>query len=158
MADMSLLSLADAPFGWDQYDGPFLDEKLWYSFIDNSEALAAWEEANQDNDNVGKYSGWVFVARISNEFLSIWPEPNLDDNLYEYVTRWSGGCFRDLSSNMGGFCILEDNDTNFDNNRPAYYTYVENPDSVDVANPPTPTAYVQGDTNRHINFYRLTDS
>lgn len=27
------------------------------------------------------------------------------------VTKWAGACFVDVSSGVGGFCLLEDNDT-----------------------------------------------
>lgn len=30
----------------------------------------------------------------------------------EFVRKWSGGCLEDYSSSMGGFCLLEDSDTN----------------------------------------------
>jgi len=29
-----------------------------------------------------------------------------------FVKKWSGGCLKDHSSGMGGFCLLETNDTN----------------------------------------------
>jgi len=28
----------------------------------------------------------------------------------EFVTKWTGACLRDMTSGLGGFCILETND------------------------------------------------
>jgi len=50
---------------------------------------------------------------MSNAWLAGWPAPDPKNNFYEYVTKWSGGCLEDYSSGMGGFCLLEDNDTAF---------------------------------------------
>jgi len=47
----------------------------------------------------------------------------------EFVRKWSGACLKDYSSSMGGFCLLEDNDTN-----------------------------VEGTTNTPINVYTTTGS
>lgn len=141
--------------------------------VDKSSELQTWEEANPDDDHVGLYSGWMMAFRINNEYLANWPEPDLDATAFEYVTKWSGGCFQDMTADQGGFCVLEDNDTDFspDETRPAYYIYFEyacdetgtsptecEQQAIDSAGTeiPTATAYVQGNTNRHFNFYRLS--
>lgn len=121
----------------------------------------------------------MMAVRVSNEFLSVWPDGAFDTDgvtplTFEYVTKWSGGCFRDMSAGQGGFCLLEDSDVNFspDETRPAYYIYFEN--ACDDANDtppaddcsvafladgtiPVATPFVQNNTNRHMNFYRLDE-
>lgn len=110
-------------------------EKLYYTWVDMSEEFNTWAAANPDEtDYIDKYDGAVFVMRIDQRFISIWPEAAYEDDgttpkFFQYITKYSGGCFSDISSGNGGFCLLEDSDADFDTNpdRLAMYLYVENP-------------------------------
>jgi len=69
----------------------------------------AWAEANSSNANAEKFSGRALNFMFSNDFISAWTSGPL-----EYVRKWSGGCLKDYSSGMGGFCLLEFNDTDLE--------------------------------------------
>ena len=161
----------------------FMQEKLYYTWLDMSEEFTTWAEANPgETDYIDKYDGAVFVMRIDQRFISIWPEAAYEDDgttpkFFQYITKYSGGCFSDISSGNGGFCLLEDSDADFDTNpdRLALYLYVENPcECTDTGNPdcitgpladcanqlpdePNPTVYTQNNTNRAMGFYRITE-
>jgi len=48
---------------------------------------------------------------VSNAWIKGWPDYNTVSTAFQFATRWSGGCLRDYSSGVGGFCVFEDNDT-----------------------------------------------
>ena len=83
----------------------FLEEKVWYHFEDQDTLWDAWAAANSSDANATKCSGRTLSINFSNKFISVWP---LDP---AYVQKWSGMCLKDYSSGMGGFCLLETNDT-----------------------------------------------
>ena len=85
----------------------FLEEKVWYKFEDQTTVYDAWADANSGNANAAKYSGRALTFMFSTTFISAWSSMPT-----EFVRKWSGGCLKDYSSGMGGFCLLEDNDTN----------------------------------------------
>ena len=87
----------------------FLEEKVWYKFEDQTSVYEAWAEANSSNANVDKYDGRALTFMFSTTFISAWSAMPA-----EFVTKWSGGCLKDYSSGMGGFCLLEDNDTDLE--------------------------------------------
>ena len=69
----------------------------------------AWAEANPSNGNVDKYDGRALNFMFSTTYISAY-----SDAPTEFVRKWSGACFKDYSSGMGGFCLLEDNDTDLE--------------------------------------------
>ena len=77
---------------------------------------------------------------VSNAFVSGWPASPA------YVTKYSGGCLRDESSGMGGFCLLETSSTDFSNNALSIYT-LSGSDQVLAAN-----------ASRSMEIYRLSAS
>jgi hypothetical protein len=98
----------------------FMEDKIWYKFSDQSTLFTAWSTwANASGSTyekaaVTKYAGGrAMDFRISNKFLTGWPAPDISKTYFQYVTKWSGGCIRDYSSAMGGFCLYEDMDTAF---------------------------------------------
>lgn len=50
-------------------------------------------------------SGDVLTIHIPMSFITGWPADPA------FVTKGSGACLRDVSAGTGGFCILEDNDS-----------------------------------------------
>ena len=53
----------------------------------------------------------MFSARTMTVALTMDYLPALPlDLALEYLPKWSGGCFEDYSSGVGGFCLLEDSD------------------------------------------------
>jgi hypothetical protein len=97
----------------------FMRDKIYYKFGNEDtkfNAWATWAAASgsaEDKANAIKFSGRTIDFIISNKWLDSWPAPDPANNLYAFVTKWSGGCLRDYSSGMGGFCVFEDNDTAF---------------------------------------------
>ena len=98
----------------------FMEDKIWYKFSDQSVLFNAWSTwANASGSTYQKTAATTYAGgramdfRISNKFLTGWPAPNFSSGYFEYVTKWSGGCIRDYSSGMGGFCLYEDMDTAF---------------------------------------------
>ena len=97
----------------------FMEDKIWYKFSDQTTKFESWKTWATSSGNTQqkaaalKYSGRVIDFTISNKFLKGWPTPDFTKKHFQYVTKWSGGCLRDHSSGMGGFCLLEDNDTAF---------------------------------------------
>ena len=97
----------------------FMEDKIWYKFGDETTKFSAWKTwADASGSTAQKaaatmYSGRVIDFTISNKFIKGWPTPDFAKLHFEYVTRWSGGCLRDYSSGMGGFCLIEDNSTPF---------------------------------------------
>lgn len=59
----------------------------------------------------GKFSGRTMDVVVSMRFNDLWRSLS---GGYEFVKKWSGGCFKDVSSGVGGYCLLEENDTNMD--------------------------------------------
>ena len=108
-----------APAKADMFE--FMYEKVWYKFEDQStvfDAWATWANTSGTSDQKAqavKFGGRAMTVLISNTFVSGWPTDPA------YVTKWSGGCLRDESSGVGGFCLLETSD-------------------VDLTTTPSPTA------------------
>lgn len=106
----------------------------------------AWAEANSSNANVDLYSGRALNFMFSTTFISAWA-----DAPTEFVRKWSGACLKDYSSGMGGFCLLEDNDTDLE-------TTTNTPTNVYTT---TLSGYEtvlndDDDSNRAVLTYRLT--
>ena len=74
---------------------------------------------------------------VSNAFVTGWPASPA------YVTKYSGGCLKDESSGMGGFCLLETSTTDFSNNALSIYT-LSGSDQILAAN-----------ASRSMEIYRL---
>lgn len=54
------------------------------------------------------YSGYAMSFIVSTNWIKGWPAST--DEIPPFVPKWSGACFRDASSGMGGFCALEGSD------------------------------------------------
>merc|ERR1712110_1393693 len=104
MGNLLKMSLAwTAPAKTDMYE--FMYEKVWYKFEDKTTLWDAWGAANtSETARIAKYSGRALTVKVSNAFIAGWPTDPA------YVTKWSGGCLRDESSGVGGFCLLENAD------------------------------------------------
>lgn len=98
-----------------------LDGKLWYSVVDASDLLEAYSPTDASVTN--PYSGYALNIVINNGFITNWPHPDTDASAYEFVSKWSGACMRDVSSGAGGFCLLEDSDVLTDNTMPGFNIY-----------------------------------
>ena len=97
----------------------FMKAKIWYSFEDQTAVFDSWAAASPHETQSTVFSGRAAQIRISNQFITGWPSQanGASATFYDYVAKWSGGCLRDYSSGMGGFCLLEDSDVNLaDNN------------------------------------------
>ena len=88
----------------------FRAAKVWYKFEDHTSEFDAWATANPSEPQATQFSGRAAQIRVSNKFLTNWPSPADGAGNKEYCPKWSGGCLRDYSSGMGGFCLLEDSD------------------------------------------------
>ncbi len=97
----------------------FMTDKVYMKFGNEDTVFNAWKTWADASGNsfekaaATKFSGKTIDFIISNSWLAGWPTPDPANNFYEFVTKWSGGCLEDYSSGMGGFCLLEDNDTAF---------------------------------------------
>ena len=126
----------------------FMYEKVWYYFEDQTTLFDAWATyASSSGDATKaaqaiKFGGRTLTVLVSNAFVSGWPASP------EYVTKWSGGCLRDESSGMGGFCLLETS-------------------STDLTTAPSATAIFTGsvssqtlisNTSRSMEIYRMSAS
>jgi hypothetical protein len=95
-----------------------MTDKLWYKFGDQTtkfDAWAVWAAASGSTAQKAaglKFSGRTIDFTVSNKFITGWPAP-VYPTYFQYTSKWSGGCFKDYSSGMGGFCVIEDNDTAF---------------------------------------------
>ena len=138
------MSLAfTAPVKADMFE--FLQEKVWYKFEDQDTLWDAWASANSSDAAASKYSGRAMTFMFSTAFISAWSAAPI-----AFVKKWSGGCLRDHSSGMGGFCLLETNDTNVEGN-------TQSP--LDIYGSISDFSTVVGDTtNRAVLTYRLTDA
>ena len=88
----------------------FMHEKSWYKITDQSTELKAFADASIGALAAAaeNYSGWAMSFVVSVNYIKGWPVAS--DVMVPYVTKWSGACFRDASSGMGGFCALEGSD------------------------------------------------
>lgn len=117
------MAVVEPPLAWtitplaDQFT--FLRDKIYFKFGENDtvyDAWKVWAAANGSTEEKAaaiKFSGKTIDFTISNGWIDAWPTPDVAKKQYEYVTKWAGGCIRDYSSKMGGFCLLEDNETAF---------------------------------------------
>ena len=108
----------------------------------------AWAASNSGNANADKFSGRALNFMFSTSFISAWSTAPT-----EFVRKWSGACLKDYSSGMGGFCLLEDNDTNTEGttNTPANIWQV-------TGSSPEPVVNDDDDNNRAVLTYRLSDA
>jgi hypothetical protein len=88
---------------------------------------------------IAKFSGKTISVYINEGFLD-----GFDMSSYEYVTKWSGGCLEDYSSQVGGFCLLETNDTDMTGTS----------DTLALIYPSAPTVS-GGSSNRDMQIYRI---
>ncbi len=97
----------------------FMSDKVYYKFGNRDTEYDAWATSVAASGTAVqkaaalKFSGKTIDFIMSNGWLASWPAPDVSKSFYEYVTKWSGGCLEDYSSGMGGFCVLEDNNTAF---------------------------------------------
>ena len=137
------MSLAfTAPDKADMFE--FLEEKVWYKFETQTDLFDAWATANSSNANVDKYDGRALTFMFSTTFISGWDALPLG-----FVKKWSGGCLKDHSSGMGGFCLLEDNDTAVELTTNTLTNVWDASDTTIVLN---------DSTNRAVLTFRLSDS
>ena len=129
-----------------------LDGKLRYAVVDASDVLEAWDPALTDASLSNPYSGYALNIVINNGFIEGWPHPDTDSSAYEFVSKWSGACMRDVSSGAGGFCLLEDSDVLLDNTTPAFSIYFDQSSGI-----PVQTNYVQNNTNKSVMTFRVTE-
>lgn len=129
----------------------WMHEKLWFEYSDHTAEWDAWVLANPsvDQAKIDKFSGATLTVMVSNAFIKGFPMDPTQTDQYQYVTKWSGGCLRDESSGMGGFCLLEHNDTDLSTLTPAESIYYDTGASAD-------SQYVQNNVNRSMQIYRLT--
>ena len=106
----------------------------------------AWAEANDSNANAELFSGRALNFMFSTTFISSW-----DAMPTEFVRKWSGACLKDYSSGMGGFCLLEDNDTDLESttNTPVNVFTTTGSGYESVVND-------DDDSNRAVLTYRLS--
>jgi len=137
------MSLAfTAPDKADMFE--FLEEKVWYKFEDQTDVFDAWATANSSSANVDKYDGRALTFMFSTAFISGWDAIPLG-----FVKKWSGGCLKDYSSGMGGFCLLETNDTNVEGTSGTATNVWDVSDNTIVLNE---------DDNRSVLTFRLSAS
>lgn len=97
----------------------FMTDKMYMKFGNEDTVFNAWATWAAASGNAAqkaaglKFSGKTIDFIVSNGWLANWPAPDPSKSFYEFATKWSGGCLEDYSSSMGGFCLLEDNDTAF---------------------------------------------
>ena len=88
-----------------------INELVFYTFEDQDDLWDAWAEAalagadSEDQAAAEKFSGRALTIAFNLAYLSNWiTDP-------AFAKEWSGACLRDYSSKMGGFCLLEENDS-----------------------------------------------
>ena len=77
------------------------EDTLWDTWAEN--ALAGSDA--EDTAAAAKFSGRALTFGFSMKFIGGWP------TAVAYVKKYSGACLYDHSSSMGGFCMMETNDT-----------------------------------------------
>ena len=93
-----------------------MEEKLWLSFGTNT-AFTTWQTWANTSGNAQQkqaatdYDGRTMDFIVSTKWLKDWPVDGT--TIMNFVGKWSGGCFEDYSSKVGGFCLLENNGTYF---------------------------------------------
>lgn len=98
---------------------PFMTDKIWFKVVDQTakyDAWTTWAAASGSTEQkaiANTYSGQALEFIVSNGWIKGWPDYQTDPNAFQFTTKWSGGCLRDYSSGMGGFCVIEDNGTYF---------------------------------------------
>lgn len=104
------MSLAFTPPTFAKMD-EILSDLVYTSFQDEETLWDAWAEAAlagsdaEDTAAAAKFSGRALTFGFSMKFVPGWiTDP-------AWVKKWSGACLYDHSSSMGGFCMMETNDT-----------------------------------------------
>ena len=88
-----------------------LSDLVYLKFQDEDTLWDAWSDAAlaasdvEDTAAAAKFSGRALTFAFSMKFIPGWiTDP-------AYVKKWSGACLKDHSSGMGGFCMMESNDS-----------------------------------------------
>merc|ERR1719507_392779 len=124
----------------------FMYKKVWYKFEDKStifDAYVTFAAATGDSSGVAhgvKFSGRTLTVLVRNSFITGWPTDPA------YVTKWSGGCLRDESSGVGGFCLLETSSTDL----------TTAPSAPAIYGISGVTSALDSNTSRSMQIYRLS--
>jgi len=94
--------------------------------------------------------------------------------VFEYLSKWSGGCFEDYSSGAGGFCLLETSDVKTSKTSGCTVTLTSNGVSADttlgngsigciwdmsgLANGQVTDYKLKANTNRSMQTYRVSSA
>ena len=128
----------------------FMHEKVWYEFGEDATVWDTWDAANTSaNDITAKaiFGSRTLTIYFNNAFIGSWPAGSA--TFPAYVTKYSGMCLADYSSQMGGFCLLEDNDTDMTGVNSGNEMY-------NISGGGTLATVVGQSTNQKVNTYRLT--
>jgi hypothetical protein len=130
-----------------------LYEKSWYEFTDDVPEVTTWKTAKA----AGTAAEQAVVSKISDrsmsiEFSNAWLPNWATVTSMAYVQKYSGVCFQDMSSGKGGFCLLENNDTDMTGGPVEIFQDMNPPSS-------TTTLIVAGQTtNQKVDTYRLSEA
>lgn len=113
-----------APVEAEMYE--MIYEKFSYKFDDNSTTFDAWATANTATDDLAAqaiFGGRTLTVLVDQNWITGWPAASNDPTtpIPAFVTKYSGACLADHSSGMGGFCLLETNDTDMTGDAAAIY-------------------------------------
>ena len=87
----------------------FIQERLWYKFEDRTDEWTAYvDSVGADSSDATTYSEYAVTFVVNTSFISAW---DAITPTVAWVRKWTGGCLRDYSSGLGGFCVFQTNDT-----------------------------------------------
>ena len=135
--------------------------KLYYKMEDQTTVWDAWyadvctngngssDEQTAAGCTTANYDGRAMTIGVDEDYLSMITNP-------VFVRKYSGICLEDYSSSKGGFCLLENNDTDF-TGLLGYVTQTIYP--LDSNGAADTSQQPNGDsTNRVIETYRLSQA
>lgn len=82
----------------------FIQERLWYKFENRSDEWTAYvDSVGADSAEALAFSDYAVSFAVNTSFIDAWSAVTAT---VAYVNKWTGGCLRDYSSGMGGFCVF----------------------------------------------------
>jgi len=82
----------------------FIQERLYYKFEERTDEWSAYvDSVGADSAEATKYSAHAVTFAVNTAFIDAWSAVSAT---LDWVHKWTGGCLRDYSSSMGGFCVF----------------------------------------------------
>ena len=90
----------------------FMQQKVYYSHGDQEAAWNTWAETAASSGTSAEQAAAEMYSGQTLTFMFRVSDIDHISSGTDYVKKWSGACLADVSSKMGGFCLMEQNDTN----------------------------------------------